>query len=143
MTELGRGGNFEIQLLRGVAICQVWKRPDVTREEGARYAEEMVRTMAEAANSMRSLVKAAILDLTLAPTSWGPATEASLSTILADWERSRRRIAVHMSSDPVQGLLVRRMCKDFAPVHGMAVLSREEAELWIEKGVAPTRAARR
>src|SRR5512140_1593428 len=100
MTVLGQGGNYEITVQRGVAVCRVWKRPDVSREEGARYAEEMVRTMGETAVGLRSIAKAAILDMTEAPTSWGPATEASLGQILADWERSRRRIAVLMSADP-------------------------------------------
>src|SRR6185503_1745240 len=36
MALLGQGGNYEIQLSRGVAICRVWRRPDVSREEGAR-----------------------------------------------------------------------------------------------------------
>ena len=140
---IGEGGNYEITLHRGIAICRIWKRPDVTREEGARYAEEMVRSMGATAVGPRSVAKAAILDMSEAPTSWGPATEASLGQILADWERSRRRIAVQMSSDPVQGLLLRRMCKEHAPTHGVAVSSREEAEQWIEKGVAPTRTLRR
>src|SRR6185503_20481919 len=109
MMRIGEGGNYEIILHRGVAICRVWRRPDVSREEGARYAEEMVKTMTEAAAGMRSAGRAAILDMSEAPTSWGPATEASLGRILAEWERSRRRIAVQMSSDPIQGLLIRRM----------------------------------
>ena len=143
MALLGSGGNYEIQLTRGLAICRVWKRPDVTREEGARYAEEMVRTMAETAAGMRSAGKAAILDLSAAPSSWGPATEASLGRILADWERSQRRIAVQMSEDPIQGLLIRRMCREHAPRFGMAVSSRPEAELWAEKGVPPARGSTR
>lgn len=143
MGVLDHGGNYEIQLIRGLVICRVWKRPDVSREEGARYAEQMVQTMAETAAGMRSVGKAAILDLSEAPTSWGPATEASLSRILAAWERSQRRIAVQMSADPVQGLLIRRMCKLSARTHGMPVSSRLEAEQWIEKGVPPARSSRR
>lgn len=143
MTLLGQGGNYEIQIQRGIAICRVWKRPDVSREEGARYAEDMVRTMNETAVSLRSVAKAAILDMSDAPTSWGPATEASLGQILAAWERSKRRIAVQMSADPIQGLLIRRMCKEHAPVQGMAVASRVEADAWIDKGVAPARALKR
>ena len=140
---IGEGGNYEITLHRGVAVCRIWKRPDVTREEGAQYAQEMVRAMGTTAVGPRAAAKAAILDMSGAPTSWGPATEASLGQILAAWERSRRRIAVQMSADPIQGLLLRRMCKENAPTCGMAVSSREEAEQWIEKGVAPARAARR
>src|SRR5262245_40047196 len=101
MGLLNQGGNYEIQLSRGIVICRVWKRPDVSREEGARYAEEMVHTMVEAAAGMRAAAKAAILDLSGAPSSWGPATESSLSHILAEWERSRRRIAFQMGDDPI------------------------------------------
>ena len=140
---IGEGGNYEITLHRGIAVCRIWKRPDVTREEGARYAEEMVQAMGATAVGPRSVAKGAILDMSEAPTSWGPATEASLGQILADWERSGRRIAVQMSADPVQGLLLRRLCKEHAPTHGMAVMSREDAELWIDKGVAPVRGVRR
>jgi hypothetical protein len=143
MGLLGQGGNYEIQLIRGVAVCRVWKRPDVSREEGARYAEQMVQTMSATAAGMRSAGKAAILDLSEAPTSWGPSTESSLSRIVADWERSRRRIAVQMGGDPIQGLLIRRMCKQHAPTYGMAVSSRLEAEQWIDKGVPPARSSRR
>jgi hypothetical protein len=143
MMRIGEGGNYEITLHRGVAVCRVWKRPDVTREEGARYAEEMVRTMGETAGGLRSVAKAAILDMSEAPTSWGPATEASLGQILAEWERNRRRIAVQMSADPIQGLLIRRMCKEHAPAYSVAVTSKADADQWIEKGVAPTRTPRR
>jgi len=141
--QIGEGGNYDITLQRGVAVCRVWKRPDVTREEGARYAEEMVRTMSETAGGLRSVAKAAVLDMSEAPTSWGPATEASLGQILAAWERNRRRIAVQMSDDPIQGLLLRRMCKENAPAYSTAVSSRADAEQWIEKGVVPTRTLRR
>ncbi len=48
-----------------------------------------------------------------------------------------------MSADPVQSLLLRRMCRDKAPLFGMPVCSREEAEHWAEKGIAPARGQRR
>ena len=140
---IGQGGNFEIQLVRGVAVCRVWRRPDVTREEGARYAEMMVRLMTEAASGMRIAGKAAILDMSDAPTSWGPATETALGRIFVEWERSRRRIAVQMSGDPVQSLLLRRMCRERAPSFGVAVTTRKEAEQWIAKGISPCRVAPR
>ena len=42
MAVYASGGNFEIMLTRGIAVCKVWMRPDVTREEGAKYAEQKV-----------------------------------------------------------------------------------------------------
>jgi hypothetical protein len=137
------GGNFEIQLVRGIAVCRVWRRPDVTREEGARYAEKMVQLMTDAATGMRIAGKAAILDMSDAPTSWGPATETALGRIFVEWERSRRRIAAQMSGDPVQSLLLRRMCRQHAPSFGVAVTTRAEAEQWIAKGISPSRSAPR
>ncbi len=87
MTLLGKGGNYEIMLVRGIAVCRIWKRPDVSREEGARYAEEMVRVMTETALGVRTAGKAAILDMSQAPSSWGPSTEGSLS---ASFQGGRR-----------------------------------------------------
>jgi hypothetical protein len=140
---IGKGGNFEIQLVQGIAVCRVWRRPDVTREEGARYAETMVQLMTDTAGGLRIAAKAAILDMSDAPTSWGPATEIALGRIFVEWERNRRRIAAQMSGDPVQSLLLRRMCRERAPLFGVAVTTRTEAEQWIAKGITPSRKAQR
>jgi hypothetical protein len=121
------GDNYRIDLVRTIAWVKVWKRPDLTRERGATLAREKVTLLRKLADGPRSMAKALLLDLREAPTSWGPMTQAALAEILSAWEHAGRRIAILLSQDPVQGVLVRPLIKQAAPNQARTYLAEAEA----------------
>ncbi len=121
------GDNYRIDLVRTIAWVKVWKRPDLNRERGATLAREKVTLLRKLADGPRSMAKALLLDLREAPTSWGPMTQAALAEILSAWEHAGRRVAILLSSDPVQGVLVRPLIKQAAPTQARSFLVEAEA----------------
>lgn len=118
MTRWAEGGNYRIELERGVVVCKVWSRPDVDRETGARYAEEKVAIFENLLEMSGSVSGACLLDAREAPTNWGPTTHAALARSVELWERARRKIAIVASDDPLQILLFRQLVKEWAPRYG-------------------------
>ena len=62
-----QGGNFAIELEQGVVHCRVWKRPDVTHEEGAQLAAQKLEHLWRLAASPHEDVRAFVFDLRQAP----------------------------------------------------------------------------
>jgi hypothetical protein len=129
------GGNFVIEIEVPVAVCRVWSRPDVDREEGARFALAKVdafkRLIAEPPTSVQSVV----LDMTRAPTLWGPVTQSCLERMVAMFESAGRNTAVVVSEDPLQGLQMQRIVRSYAPRHGKLFSSTAEAVAWARKAL--------
>ena len=95
MGAYATGGNFEITLTRGIAICTVWMRPDVTREEGQLRTTE--------GNHPELICRAVpapwpkvCLDLRRAPTKWGPRTQEALEEIFTAWGVSPAAISASL-----------------------------------------------
>ena len=128
------GDNYRIDLVRTIAWVRVWKRPDLSREQGSALAQQKVKLLQQLAAGPRSMAKALLLDLSAAPTSWGPVTEAALAEILAAWEAAGRRVAVLLAEDPVQGVLVRPLLKKAAPHMARSFHSEAEALDWSVHG---------
>ncbi len=127
MSTYASGGNYRIDLVRTIAWVRVWKRPDLTREQGSELAREKIALLRKLAQGPRSMAKAMLLDMRDAPTSWGPVTQAALTEILAAWETAGRRVSVLLSSDPVQGVLMRPLLKQAAPTMARSFLVEAEA----------------
>jgi hypothetical protein len=127
MSTYASGGNYRIDLVRTIAWVRVWKRPDLTREQGSELAREKIALLRKLAQGPRSMAKAMLLDMRDAPTSWGPVTQAALTEILAAWETAGRRVSVLLSSDPVQGVLMRPLLKQVAPTMARSFLVEAEA----------------
>jgi hypothetical protein len=138
MAALAQGGNYRIEIVSGIAVCTVWKRPDLSRDEGAALAEEKVEHHQRLASGSKLVARAMILDLREAPTQWGPSTNESLASILRFWQNEGRRAAVVTADDFVQRLLVRQLAQNV----GLLVRPFErldEADAWVreQKGLAP------
>jgi hypothetical protein len=131
MTRYAEGGNFRFDLERAIVTCKVWSRPDVDRETGARFAREKTEHFEKLIALPRAIVKACIFDLREAPTSWGPATQASLERCVELWEQTARRIAVVASSDALQLLHLRLLVRDRAPQYGKLFADADEALEWL------------
>lgn len=132
------GANYRIDLVRTIAWVKVWKRPDLTREQGAMLAQEKVTRLRQLATGPRSMAKALLLDLREAPTSWGPTTQAALGDIVVAWEAARRRIAVLLAPDHVQGVLMRSLIKEISPQNLRMFQQEAEALDYCIHGSQPT-----
>jgi hypothetical protein len=134
------GGNYSLDIVDGVVLCHVRKRPDVSREEGAAFAVEMGRHFATLASGSRVFAFACILNLRDAPPVWGPATQAALEYMVRVWEVAARRVALVTSSEEaIQQLQCKRIATMQAPSHSKVFTSLEGAEAWVRE----TRSARR
>jgi hypothetical protein len=123
------GGNFEIEIERGVAICRIWTRPDVDRMEGARFALQNVEAFKRLAEEPASVVRAVVLDLTRAPAMWGSIIQSCLERMVAILESAQQAIAV-LSQDAMQSEQMQRILRAHAPLHGRLFASFGEAWAW-------------
>lgn len=128
MGAYATGGNFEITLTRGIAICTVWMRPDVTREEGAKFAQQKVSILGDLSRRSRIMARGLLLDLRRAPTKWGPRTQEALEAIFMAWELAGRHVSVLTCDDPIQAMMARESLKRSAPTCGRVFTASSEAE---------------
>jgi hypothetical protein len=138
MITFATGGNFEIVLTHGIAVCRIWMRPDVTREEGAGFAQQKVALLSDLARRPRLVAKGLLLDMREAPPKWGPVTQVALEQIFQAWEQAGRHIGVLTCADPIQAMILRQTFKSTAPTCGRIFTAIEQAaaESWCR--LAPT-----
>ena len=138
MVTFATGGNFEITLTQGIAVCRIWMRPDVTREVGAGFAQQKVALLGDLARRPRLVAKGLLLDMRQAPPKWGPITQTALDQIFVAWEQAGRHIGVLACSDPIQTMILRQAFKNTAPTCGRIFAADEQAaaESWCR--LAPT-----
>lgn len=107
---LVEGDNHLISRRDGLAICQVWTRPDLSSEEGARNAGEMVSYLANAVLQPGSPYRGMIFDVRRGPTVFGPQTRGVLAGLFSKSAASKVRIAVITSESATQILQFRSLC---------------------------------
>ena len=123
------GRNFEIRTSGGVADCRVWRRPDLSREEGAKCGDELCEALAALATSNQ--VKALVLDLHEAPPP-GPLTQRAIERLMRAAETAARPVAVVCSSDALQRMQLRRIVTESAPKQGRVFEDGGEARTWVQ-----------
>lgn len=104
-------------------MLRVWQAPELSREEGARCAEQMAAQLLELSRTQRGLV----LDLRRATTTWGPRTQEALERMLRPWEERGKEVRVVASNEAIQAIAVKTLLKAAAPKHGQLGASVEEA----------------
>ena len=118
------GPNFDVEERSdGIAVVRVWRRPDLTREEGARCAELIVGHMRRLAKRLRGC----IFDMTRATTTWGPATHESIGQMLAAWESASKSIVTITPNEAITRILMRELQQAKAPQLGKLATTYEEA----------------
>jgi hypothetical protein len=124
------GGNFVIEIEGDIAVCRMWSRPDVDREEGARFVlaevDAIKRLLAESPDTVAS----AVLDMTRAPAQWGTVTQSCLERMVAMFESAGRRVAVVVAADPLQSQQMEHIIGAFAPRQGKLFGSVDDAKAW-------------
>jgi hypothetical protein len=139
MSFFAEGENYRITLDNGVAVCRVWKRPDLTREQGAQCAAEKVLRF-EKLTSLPSVEAAGlVLDMRDAPEAWGPSTNRSIAEMLGVWQRAGRRVAVLVSGDALQSIAMEKVCREASPICGKVVTTWADGLAWIEYHETPPR----
>jgi hypothetical protein len=114
----------------------MWSRPDVDREEGARFDLAEVDAFKRLVAEPAATVASSVLDMTRAPSSWGPVTQSCLERIVAMFESVDRRVAVVVSGDPSQHQQMEHIVRCYAPVHGRLFVDLDEAKAWAREAAA-------
>jgi hypothetical protein len=107
---LTEGENHLISQRDGLAICQVWTRPDLSSEEGARNARQLVSYLTEVVLRVGTPYRGLIIDVRRGPPVFGPATRAELAGLLAISAARKVRVAVLTSDSASQVLQFRSLC---------------------------------
>lgn len=124
---VAEGDNYSISIEVGVVVTKVVSRPDLSREDGARCAQEIEAHLRDLVREPRQRVRGFVLDVRTAPSAWGPSTQASVEAMIAMWELAQRPVAVLSSTDPIQKLLVQRVVRSHASKFGLATMVERDA----------------
>lgn len=127
---LREGDNHLISERDSLVICQVWVRPDLSSEQGAQNADELVRFLEEMVLRPTTRYRGIILDVRRAPTVFGPRTRARLAALFSKSVVIRLPLAVLCGTTATQALQFRSLCSP-SP-HLLQVFENEaEASHWL------------
>lgn len=129
MPVVSEGPSYSVSLDGDRGSIRVWKRPDLSSDEGARLAVEMAKAIAALLPKVRALV----FDLRDAPPVSGPTTVDALENLVRACERGRIRVAAIVSDDAMQRLQVNRVVKEVAPEMGRVFGTPADAESWLAR----------
>jgi hypothetical protein len=122
---LSSGDNHLISARDGLAICQVWSRPDLSPEDGAKNAQQMSEFLTSQVLRPASPYRGIIFDLRRGPPVFGPKTRATLAGFFAAAANNKIAVAVLVGESPIQVLQFRNLCRDS---HGRADVFTNEAD---------------
>ncbi|MFO0660427.1 MAG: hypothetical protein U0165_11440 [Polyangiaceae bacterium] len=131
MPVVSSAENHEITLDDGLARCRVWRRPDLSSEDGARCAEQMSSSLARLA-LVGSGARALALDLSEAPGVAGPRTAAAIGSLLVSWKNSKKRAALIVGDQPLKQLQMKRIVAENALGWAEVFPSFEQARTWLD-----------
>ncbi len=96
---IDEGENFRLAVWRGAAYCQVWRRPDVSAADGARFAAVLTNALRFLLTDPDNEVAGIVFDLSAAPASAGPTTRALLGEAINTWSLAGKRVAMLVSAE--------------------------------------------
>lgn len=127
---LSEGENYVISERDGLVVCQVWIRPDLSSEEGAKNAAQMVTYLREQVLRAGTKHRGVIFDVRRAPPVFGPKTRETLAGLLAQCVRVGVRFAVITGESATQVLQFRSLCGE-APALTRVFESEPAAVQWL------------
>ncbi|MBX3217971.1 MAG: hypothetical protein KF850_38550 [Labilithrix sp.] len=127
---LAEGENFTIELDEGVATLRVWKRPDLSFEEGARLALTIRDHVVGFVGAGGSTARGFIMDLRDAPTLTGKQTRATLGEIVRACEAARCPVGVLLSPG-VQRVTLEDALSESGPTRARFFADPSDARSWI------------
>lgn len=127
---LVEGDNHLISRRDGLAILQVWTRPDLSSEEGAKNAAQMVAYLTDVVLRVGTSYRGMIIDVRRGPTVFGPQTRTVLVGLLANSVARKVRVAVLTSESATQTLQFRSLCA-VAPTMTQVFADEPSAVQWL------------
>jgi hypothetical protein len=109
---LAQGDNHLISARDGLAICQVWSRPDLSPEDGAKNAKQMSDYLAGNVLRAGSSYRGIIFDLRRGPPVFGPKTRETLSGFFSAAAANKMGVAVLVGDSPIQLLQFKNLCRE-------------------------------
>ena len=122
---LAQGENHVISAHEGLAVLQVWTRPDLSPEEGAKNAAQMTEYLSTHVLRAGSPYRGLIFDVRRGPPVFGPKTRETLTALFAQAAQNGVGIAVLCGDSAIQVLQFRNLCRDAG---GRADVFGSEAE---------------
>jgi hypothetical protein len=126
---LAQGENHVISAREGLAVLQVWSRPDLSPEEGAKNAAQMTEFLATHVLRAGAPYRGLVFDVRRGPPVFGPKTRETLSSLFALAARNGIGIAVLCGDSAIQVLQFRNLCRD-AGGHADVFGNEAEAVRW-------------
>jgi hypothetical protein len=124
------GDNHLISERDGLAICQVWIRPDLSAEDGAKNAGQMVAFLTEAVLREGTSFRGIVFDVRRGPKVFGPQTRTVLERLLALSSARKVPVAVIASDSATQVLQFRSLCAA-APTMNQVFADEPGAIRWL------------
>jgi hypothetical protein len=122
---LAQGDNHLISARDGLAICQVWSRPDLSPEDGAKNAKQMSDYLAGNVLRAGSSYRGIIFDLRRGPPVFGPKTRDTLAGFFSAAAANKMGVAVLVGESPIQVLQFKNLCRESG---GQAEVFNNEAD---------------
>ena len=107
---LKEGDNHLISERDGLAICQVWVRPDLSTEEGAKNAQEMVAFIQDIVLRPGTKFRGIIFDVRRGPPVFGPKTRDTMAALLTRSIAHKVRVGILCGEHATQVLQFRALC---------------------------------
>jgi hypothetical protein len=107
---LVEGDNHLISERDGIVICQVWTRPDLSAEAGAKSAQQMTSYMMNVVLRPGTPYRGIIFDVRRGPTVFGPKTRETLTRMLSESSKLGVRVAFLSGESASQALQFRGLC---------------------------------
>lgn len=130
---LAHGDNHSISARDGIAVCQVWSRPDLSAEEGARNAQQMVDFLTHSVLRSRSPYRGIVFDVRRGPAVFGPKTRETLHGLFALAGTAGVPLAVLVGESPIQLLQFRNLCRE-SPGRADVFTDESSAFTWLDEG---------
>ena len=128
---LAEGENHLISERDGLAVCQIWMRPDLSSDEGAKNAQQMASFLMNVVLRVGTTYRGIIFDVRQGPPVFGPQTRAVLASLLLRCTERRVRLAVITGESATQVLQFRSLCSD-APDMTQVFDNEPAAVQWLQ-----------
>ena len=107
---LASGDNHLISSRDGIVICQIWVRPDLSTEDGARNARELSDYLMQNALRPGAPYRGLIIDVRRGPAVFGPKTRDTLLGLLVAAARIDMPVAFLAGATPIQVVQFKSLC---------------------------------
>lgn len=105
------GDNHLISARDGVVICQVWVREDLSPEQGAQNAKQLVDYLTGTALRRSPPYRGLVIDVRRGPPSFGPKTREALVSLLDAARAATVPVAILAGPVPVQLEQFSKLCE--------------------------------